>query len=185
MWGLWKHFQRKKFNQFLQEQTENQNIKRQSKNLEDVKSVGILFHYDSLEDLEHLRSFEKILRKENKKIKVLVFAEAKETPSSLEYAAFNLKDINKYQIPSGHHVEQFTKQSFDLLISIHKEECLSLQYIAALSKAHFRIGPHSDMDCYDLNLEINPNQQIDSFLHQVNTFLMVLNKTPYEELATV
>lgn len=186
MLSFWKNYKKNKFIKHLQEPLAQINLKRQSKKYQEIQSLGILVCPESIEDLEHIRAFENTLKQEGKKSKVLVFSNTKETPRSLEFAAFNKKDLNWYDVPSGHHPEQFLAQKFDLLISIHRGDCLPLQYISALSKAHFRIGPQTDIaDCYDLNLGENPIEQIDSFIQQVRTFLMVLNNTPYEKIATV
>ena len=54
-------------------------------------------------------------------------------------------------IPSGSEVQRFLEEKFDLLYHCSINECLPLEWIAALAKARFKIGPAiHDWIYYDL-----------------------------------
>jgi len=93
---------------------------------------------------------------------------------------FNKKDLDWAFRPRGEAVSSFLQQPFDILIILDKHPTIPLEYVAALSKAKFRVGPLTgNTFCYELMIEATGAKDLKGFLNQVSFFLNKM-KTTYE-----
>jgi hypothetical protein len=117
----------------------------------EAKTVALLFDATTLENRKEMERFSKKLQKEGKKVTILGFFNEKTQPNGWTFRVFNKKDVSWKGIPSGNEVQRFLEEKFDLLYHCSITECLPLEWLAALAKARFKIGPAiHDWIHYDL-----------------------------------
>jgi hypothetical protein len=142
-------------------------------NLDDAKTVGIL--YDSTDPASDkiITQFSDMLLSKGKAVEVLAFVNDKKVESKGSLAIFNPKGVNWYGIPTDERVLAFSAKSFDLLICALTEESKALEYIAYISRAKYRVGPFDERKthCYDLMIEVGIKKDLTYLLQQMQHFL--------------
>lgn len=97
-------------------------------------------------DPEHRKivtEFAEKLRKDGNSVKVLGFIDGKNDQISLSFDVFHTGDLNRMSgVPKSPLVESFMANTYDVLInfSIYQNH-KPLEFISAITKAKFRIGP--------------------------------------------
>ncbi len=150
-------------------------------NFENVKTVGILFDTTNAEDYELIKRYVTYLREYTKKVKVIGFYSTKHIPaltySKLEYDFFSAKELNWFGKPSSHIIDNFIDEEYDLLVDLNIHDHFPLRYIAALSKAKFKVGKFKeDETIYDMMIECDDTKTVKYFLRQIDTYIGMLNK---------
>jgi hypothetical protein len=86
--------------------------------------------------------------------------------------------LNWFGKPSTHIIENFINEEYDLLIDLNIHDHFPLKYIAALSKAKFKVGKYKEQDeiIYDMMIDSDNTQKLKYFLRQVDTYIAMLNK---------
>ena len=147
-----------------------------------VKTVGILFDATNAEDYEIVKRYVLYLREHRKRTKVIVFFNTKVLPpmtySKLEYDFFSTKEINWMGKPSTTVIKNFIDEEFDLLIDLNVHDHFPLKYIAALSKANFKVGKYNEKDTemYDMMIDADNTKTVKYFLRQVDIYITMMNK---------
>jgi hypothetical protein len=146
-------------------------------NLKTATTFGVLYNLDNPASSKSVDSFVKELRTKGKKVTVLGYTNDKKAESNDLMTIFNKASLNWYKIPRHKEVDAFIAQPFDVLIAIHTNESLPLQYIAAHSKAKFRMGPHIDQakNSYDWMIYSEQDLSIEDYLKQVTFYLHNIN----------
>jgi len=149
---------------------------KQVHNLKTAKKIGILYDATLAENNVMVTAFAEKLKADGKEVSLLGYINDKKTMSSEDITLFNNKSLNAFQIPSGKEVDDFLAKPFDILINAHTDESLPLIYIAAISKASFRIGPYLDAakDSFDLLIQMVAKQDLHHYLDQVKHHLQNL-----------
>ena len=152
-------------------------------NFKNVGTVGILFDATKQEDMELIKRYVIYLKEHRKKVQVVGFFNTKEIPlltySKLEYDFFANNEVNWLGKPTPAHINNFTNEKFDLLIDLNIADHPPLKYIAALSKASFKIGKFSKKDTgiYDFMIDADSNQTLKYFMKQIDIYILMLNKS--------
>lgn len=151
-------------------------------NLNDARTVAILFEAASQEDFDLVKRYVLYLREMRKKVKVIGYFNSKEVPqmaySRLEYDFFAQKHLNWHMKPVDISVSNFIDEEYDILIDLNIHDQFPLKYIATMSRAKCKVGrtfPGSNK-VYDLTIEHTPGKSLKSFLRQVDTYLLMINK---------
>ena len=137
---------------------------------ESVRTVGILFDATHTDDVMVVSRMAEKLREEGKDVTVLGHIRYKVKEDKEDYV-FDATDINWFYVPRMDRVNRFMDARFDLLISAFTGECLPLEYIAAGSKAHFRVGAYKRGKTYCSELMINAHDEfrladlLDQIMH--------------------
>jgi len=153
---------------------------------EKVRTVGIIFDATSTEDYDIVKRYVVYLREHLKKVKVIGFFSKKEIPtltySKLEYDFFSLKELSWTGKPNSTVVTNFIAEEYDLLIDLNIHDHFPLKYIAALSKASFKVGKFDEdgMDIHDLMIDADNTKTVKYFLRQIDTYITMLNKSTTE-----
>lgn len=151
-------------------------IERSSTSLEKANSIGIIFEGTQGEDREIILGYAKKLKARGKKVKLLSYFDSDLKSENFTFAHFNKKQLDWAFRPKPKEVEEFAQHTFDLLLNLSKRNLLPLDYIAATSKARFRVGPSTQRDfSYDLMIEHGPNKKLDFFIRQVEKYLGAMN----------
>ena len=152
-------------------------IQRKMINIDKAKSVGIIFNATKIEDVMVVSQFSDKLRANGQEVYILGFQniKSKEEPGP---KTFNKNSVNWFGVPNDIKIDEFINIRKDILICAFKEECLPLEYIAASSKAKFRVGAFSQSktNFYELMINIKPEQKLLYLLQQTLHFLKVINK---------
>lgn len=154
---------------------------RQVFNIDDAKTIGIAFRFTTPEDFELLKKYVMYLREMKKKVKAIGYYISKEEPniqySKVDYDFFGKKSHNWYGKPTDHIVTNFIEEEFDILIDLNSENDSVLAYIAACSRAHFKVGRFQEKnEVHDLQIESPHDKGLKYFLRQVDTYLLKINK---------
>lgn len=151
--------------------------KREMINIEAAKNIGILYNASKVNDVLSISKFEEQLKAQCKTVFKLGYQNqgGKEDPG---VGIVNKNNINLFGIASDPKVDRFQSKKTDILICAFNDECLPLEYIAATSKAKFRVGAfnQSKTNYYELMINTGANQDLSYLLQQVLHFLKVINK---------
>ena len=147
-----------------------------------VGTIGVLFDATTSEDLELVKRYIAYLKENRKKVKVIGYFNVRDIPqltySKLEFDFFSTKELNWFGKPTPAHVNNFMEEEFDLLIDFNIADHFPLKYIAALSKANFKVGKfnEADKETYDLMIDTDAGQTLKYFMQQIDIYMAMLNK---------
>ncbi|MFQ5335969.1 MAG: hypothetical protein ACE5DN_07820 [Flavobacteriales bacterium] len=152
-------------------------------NLEEAKSVGVLFNVDDERTYKTVKSYVNRLREEGiPKVMALGYVDQKNVPTYLPYRVyfdfFSRADINKLMIPSCPATENFLALQYDVLIDLSDDDCFPTQYLLALADARLKVGKQCPPKnrYYDLRMEIREVKTTGYLIEQVDHYLRMLNK---------
>jgi len=115
--------------------------KQKSFGLNPQKSVAILFNGTSEEDRKAVHAFKKRIKNSGAiTVKSLAFINNKLPLDNIDYAAYNLKNVNWYGLPSGEKVEEFMSGPWDIVIFLGDTLENHYEYILKNINASFIIG---------------------------------------------
>ncbi len=120
--------------------------RRGSVDWEQARSVGLLGVVETESDLKRLLEVKKQLKKLGKKAELLCFVPEKapvELPPTVK--GFTSKELDWALRPKASAVAEFAEKPFHILLSFSRAASLPLQYVAALSRASFRVGTHTEL----------------------------------------
>lgn len=138
--GIKKYLWRRALNKRLT----GRDRKRQSASLITANNVFVI--YDASEEHQNKEAevFFDQLKSLGVKVKSLGYAKYKIVPHycipQLTRQFICMKDLNILGIPSQSFLDDFIDEEFDLLISLDLDQNNILQYLAAISKAKFKVG---------------------------------------------
>ncbi|MFT5766113.1 MAG: hypothetical protein ACI8X3_003551 [Saprospiraceae bacterium] len=144
---------------------------------EAAQAVGVLFNATDKAQRDQIIPFIDKLKKAGKQVMSIGFFDNNQDPTPFAFKGFNKNDLDWLGRPKKAVLEKYTNKPFDLLICIYQGECIAIEYIAALSIAHFRVGPYTaNTYCYDLIIDTAKNDSIPHFLKEVDFYLHKINK---------
>ncbi|MCU0435261.1 MAG: hypothetical protein MUC87_17530 [Bacteroidia bacterium] len=149
--------------------------------IDEIKTVGISVLFTTAEDFELLRKYVNYLRDLKKKVKVLVHYTGKEEPavqySKLEYDFYSRKTLDWTGRPSGHIVQNFMDEPFDMLLDLNDGNSFALYCVGGLSKASFKIGRFEEdgEHLHDMLIDSPAEKGLKYYLRQIDTYLQLIN----------
>lgn len=156
-------------------------------NMEEAKTVGILFDATQPENFDLIKKYIIYLKDMKKRVRAIGFYNQKETPpmaySKLEYDFFTLKDLNWYNFPDNIYVRNFIEDEYDILLDLNIYDSFPLRYVSAVSKAKFKVGKKSpgnyreNNSTFDLMIDADASKGIKYFLRTIDTYLFIINKS--------
>ena len=160
-------------------------VQRKSVNFERAKSVGIQYVDTTPDRRKAIERYAESLRKKGKQVTLIAYVPKADASLSIPHKHFTEKELTFSFTPKSSEVKQFMQQEFDILIDVHQGDCTILEYMAALSRAHLRVGPFTDKTyCYDLLIDTSDKSDINHYLAQVDYFLKIFNQQPSHESPT-
>ncbi|MBN8703096.1 MAG: hypothetical protein J0M08_08525 [Bacteroidetes bacterium] len=172
----------------LQSEAKKNSRNRRAFNLEDAKTIGILFDSSNKEDFDLLKKYITYLKEMKKKVKAIGYYSSGFVPqftySKLEYDFFTPKELNLYCKPTEAFVKNFIEEEYDILIDLNMRAELPLQFIGAASKAQFKVGIHNDFNekNYDFLIKVDTDKSVKFFLRQIDTYLFMINNRTNQPL---
>ena len=155
--------------------------KKITTNLNKAKYIGILYIVEDEKQYQKICDFIKSLQDERKEVKAIGFVNNKVIPHfcypKIAYDYFTLKDLNWFMKPSNTFVNDFINKEFDMLIDLSIDKCFSLQYIAGISKAKFKVGRYgiNPLNFYDLMIQVENNIKLEDYIKHIRHYLTILN----------
>ena len=121
-------------------------------------------------------NYSKELKRSGKKVSLMAYKEVKVLSGKEDFPCICIKDLKLNMTPKKGHVQDFMHQKFDLLISLHTEECLPLEYISTASSAFFRIGYYQENKtvAYDF-MVYGKSKSLRAFILQMESYIKKIN----------
>ena len=142
----------------------------------EARSIGILFDATNLQNRNLVLEYAEELRDRRKQVKLLGFFDSKLKDENFTFRHFNRKDIDWAMRPKGANVEEFINHSFDILLHLDTASSTYAEYISALSKASFKVGPFTEQTvCYDLMIDTDQRTNLQNFIDQLEGLLEKTN----------
>ena len=166
---------------FLRELKHNKRIKSVC-NLEDAKSIGILYEATSPEQILEIKPLVKYFFGLRKDVKAFGYVNSKKYDEchipKLQYDFFNLKDLNWYYKPQNDYIKNFVQQEYDILINLSDSSCIPIKYLVASSLARFKVGQHEDgYEIYDLMIKLDKKEEsVKKLILEISKYLKVINR---------
>lgn len=127
-------------------------------NINEAKSIGILFNATQQVSFEIVKDLVKNLSNKNNSIEVLGYVDTKQLIDHYLYRKgfdfFTRKQLNWYYKPMAENVDEFIKKPFDLLLDLSLDNPFPLKYILTFSEARFKAGRYTE-NCNYLDLMID------------------------------
>jgi hypothetical protein len=156
---------------------------RESVSFDEASNIGILYNATDERDSEIVKNYMKNIRSVFKKDVLALGFVDKKTMHSSQYAQLSLdffsrKDLNFMMIPANPTVTNFINTKFDILININARKCLPLSYIAAVSRARFKVGrfTENNPEYFDMLVKIKDEPSIKTVLEEIEHFLRIIRK---------
>ena len=163
---------RRKLKDFFREKAFN--------NFESAKTIGLICNAQNQKTYDFAKQFAVFLTSYDLQVSAIGFIEGDAVLDAFSYQkGFTFiakKDFNWLGIPQGEVLDSFLAKRFDILINLVIEDSLTVDYIASLSMAKFKVGRLSKNDYYDLTIDISLNNKLDFFIAQVKHYLTVIKK---------
>ena len=124
--------------------------------------------------------FAEELRKDGNRVKLLGFVDGKTNGLSLSFDVFTATDLTKFsKVPKSPLAISFMEQPFDVLVNLSiKQNHKPLEYICAVSKSSFRIGPYfqdGEQNVYDLCIHVDEKSNLRNWIREMMLTLQKIN----------
>ena len=141
-----------------------------------VKSIGVIFDYNSYHNYDFFRNLIKVLGINANKIRFIAMVDLEKNKPNSWDSFFSLDNFDWLGRPKSYEIEEFVEQQFDVLISYYKPNKLELNLVTARSKANFKIGiTNEDTRLHDLTIDIEP-ENTEVFKLELIKYLTQLNR---------
>ena len=141
-----------------------------------VKSIGVIFDYESYHNYDFFRDLIKDIGIRRNKIQFIAKVDLGENKPNIYDVFFSLENFDWLGRPKNMEISEFVKQPFDILISYYKHNQLDLNLITSRSKANLKIGlTNDDPRLNDLIINIEP-KDTDVFKTELIKYLTQLNR---------
>jgi len=155
---------------------------RKISNLNEAKSIGIVYKLEDETTYNHITRFVKLLQDKQINVKAIGYFEGNVRPiyaiEKLSLDFYDKKDINWFNKPSGKYVNDFIKTEFDILIDLSIEDIYQTKFISTLSRAKFKVGKGGgfNTEIFDLMIDLNQKTTLDEFIILIVHYLSIINK---------
>lgn len=165
---------------FQKEMKTNKRLKEVC-NLDDAKSIGILYDATSEQQIKQIKPFIDYFFELKKDVKALGYVNAKKLSychvPKLQYDFFYQKDLNWYYKPQNYIIDNFVKREYDILINLCDSSCIPIKYLVAISIAHFKIGKHEEgYEIYDLMIVLKEDKSMEKLMREIKHYINLINK---------
>lgn len=133
-------------------------------NVEEAKSIGILFNATHQISFEIVKALVKDLSTKKNTIDVLGFVNSKQLIDHYLYRKgfdfFTQSQLNWYYKPIVENVQKFIDKPYDILIDLSLDDPFPIHYIIACSRAKFKVGRYYEgQDCLDFMIDMEKEKE--------------------------
>lgn len=111
-------------------------------NLHSANRITLLFPADDADERKVIDKWRDGHKKAGRKIRVLGYFAQDIGATNFNFRALSIKDLNWYGIPEGSLVEEFQKESCEILIRLGPQEHPILDYLADMKPGALKVGPY-------------------------------------------
>ena len=150
------------------------NISKVSENhFKKIRTVGILFDANDTKGREAVIGYRQQLQESGITVSLFGYFNSKVDGITFPFDFIDIRDLSFAYLPEGDRVRQFISTPFDVLINLDTQMHKPMSYMAAASRALFKIGPaQGDHNHYDLMIATEGND-IALYIEQIRS---VFNK---------
>ncbi len=165
----------------LKKEIKRKRYKHQTIAFKDATQIGLLFNVTSTDDFTQIQEFVSFLKDNAKKVHVIGFIPQGELTTYLlkssEIDYLTNDHLNWLYIPKKERIQKFTDRPLDILINLSPKMYFPLNYIAAKTRAKFKIGQYDKQAtfCYDFMIDNKNNPSLSEFIHQIKHYLLLIN----------
>lgn len=151
-------------------------------NVDDVVTVGLLYHFSDEETDKMINEFVRELKENKQKVTVLGHFKERVLPRYYtpkpDWNILTPKCVNWFNKPVGPFVTSFCEAEFDLLIDLTMEDFQPVIYAGALSRAHFKTGRYSERNTksYDLMIHTEQVLTLPEYIKHVKYYISKVNQ---------
>lgn len=109
-------------------------------NNDKIKSLGIIFCIDELEDFELFRNLAEAIKVRPNKLKIIAYTESIKDAPNFWDTYYHSEDFGWNGKIKNVELQSFLDTKFDALVSYYEKDILELKLLTAMSKAKFKIG---------------------------------------------
>jgi len=142
-------------------------------NLTDAKTIGIVYDSTKPDNDIVIAKFAEQMRANGKSVELLGYINDPKVDSKADVTIFNKKALSWTGVPNSDKVKAFTDKKFDLLLAPFITNNAPLEFVAATSKAKWRLGVYTKgkTDLYDMMVMMDGKTDLQYFLNQSIYFL--------------
>ena len=180
--NLLRHLRDLAFEKQLKKDIANNEREHRQFNVDDVSSIGVLYHLTNEETDKMVNEFVDELKGKSRKVQVLGLYKDNYIPNyyiqKLTWFMLSPKTVNWYNKPIAPFAKSFCEEEFDLLIDLTLEDYNPLIYAGALSKAHFKAGRYTERNAkyYDLMIHSEQVETFPEFIQHVRHYISKVNR---------
>jgi len=150
-------------------------------NITRAKTVGILFAVDNEQFYEKVNQLIGNLTNQKKLVNALAFVPSRNVPNyfvaKMKIDVLTSKNINCFGVPKSSFIKDFVNKNFDILIDLTLSDNLTLDYIATLTQAGFKVGRYRKwmLNVFDFLLKKNNDMNDSEYLKYLLDYLTKIN----------
>lgn len=145
---------------------------RPPRNLEEAKSIAILFSATEIDDRKIVLKYAERLRKQGKSVVLLGYLPIADAEATFPFIHYTEKQIDWAQRPKGEGVEKFLSSSYDALVCLFAKSAPATEMIVLKTPAALKIGPVAEhTDVYDIMLDMPKSARPDAIIRQYEQIL--------------
>ena len=169
----WDNIRNYFYRKNLEDRIKGLNVKHDIINLNDAKTIGIVYDSTNPEHDTVIANFAQELRDQHKEVEILGFINDKKPDSKTGVTIFNKKNLSWTLAPQDERVDKFAGKRFDLLLGCFSSPNLPLEFITRISNARWRVGAYVETktDCFDMMVNVGTNNDLGYLLKQTTYFL--------------
>lgn len=174
---VWQNIKQYFYKRALAEAVTKQSPKREIVNLNDGKYIGIIYDSRDAANDAVVTAFANQLRSTGKQVELLGHVSDKKIESKPGIQVLHSKTLSWAGVPSDTQTEAFAAKKFDLLLACFIGDNPALEYIAATSKAKWRVGVYNKTktELYDMMVNTGGKADLQYLIEQMVHFLNKLN----------
>jgi hypothetical protein len=152
-------------------------VRREPKDFRSAATVGILFDGTDEGDRRAVLEYADELVRGGKKVELMGFVNDPKPKEEPPFPHFFPKDLDWFFRPKKDAALAFAEKAFDVLICAHLTDHRPLEYLAAKSNAHLRVGRYREdrTHCYDLMID-GGDGDLKSLVRQMDQYLKIVNR---------
>ena len=145
--------------------------------INEVKSILILFESEENEKNKSIREIISKLREQGKKVSVWGYVNKKDSETAVlrDFRLFANKEINFINLPKIALREEFLLSNYELVIDLTIKPCTPIDYLLASSLASFKVSrykPYKGIADFMIELKEEENDEDEAFLFKQILFYL-------------
>ncbi|HMC01114.1 MAG TPA: hypothetical protein VKN14_08780 [Flavobacteriaceae bacterium] len=116
------------------------NSRETNVNSNKIKSLGVIFCIDEMEDFEIFRNLAETIKVRPNRLKIIAYTESLKDAPNFWDTYYHSEDFGWNGKIKNVELQSFLDAEFDALVSYYEKDILELKLLTAMSKAKFKVG---------------------------------------------